>query len=241
MQLLSQSNYRISSSSPSAYGMFLLAVTSHSPSTRKLTRLHLISIDLPILDIPCKWNHMTNIFEADFSFFYLFLVQTFTDNIPLYAYITFSLSSFHLMTSWIISILGAVINNAAMNIHGKIFMDIHFYFTWVWHWASLVAQRLKCLPAMRETWVQSLGREDPLEKEMATHSSILAWRISWMEEPGGLQSMGSQRVGHDWATSLTHDIGVESLDDMINWKFAIWEISKVLVPFYFPTISMWRL
>ena len=56
--------------------------------------------------------------------------------------------------------------------------------------ASLVAQRLKCLPAMWETWVQSLGQEDPLEKEMATHSSILAWRIPWMEELGGLQSMG---------------------------------------------------
>ena len=63
-------------------------------------------------------------------------------------------------------------------------------------WASLVAQRLKHLPATQETRVQSLGREDPLEKEMATHSSILAWRIPRMEEPGGLQSMGSQRVGH---------------------------------------------
>ena len=62
--------------------------------------------------------------------------------------------------------------------------------------ASLVAQRLKRLPGMQETWVRSLGREDPLEKEMATHSSALAWRIPWMEEPGGLQSMGSQRVGH---------------------------------------------
>ena len=60
--------------------------------------------------------------------------------------------------------------------------------------ASLVAQRLKCLPARWETWVQSLGQEDPLEKEMATHSSILAWRIPWMEEPGGLQSKGLQRV-----------------------------------------------
>ena len=56
---------------------------------------------------------------------------------------------------------------------------------------------------MRETWFQSLGQEDPLEKEMATHSSILAWRIPWTEEPGRLQSMGSQRVGHDWATSLS--------------------------------------
>ena len=64
-------------------------------------------------------------------------------------------------------------------------------------WASLVAQRLKPLPAMRETWVLSLGWEDPLEKGMATHSSTLAWRIPWTEEPGGLQSTGSQRVGHD--------------------------------------------
>ena len=56
---------------------------------------------------------------------------------------------------------------------------------------------VKCLPAMRETWVRSLGGEDPLEKEMATHSSILAWKIPWTEEPARLQSMGSQRVGHD--------------------------------------------
>ena len=62
--------------------------------------------------------------------------------------------------------------------------------------ASLVAQRIKHLPAMQETWVQSLGWKDPLEKEVATHSSILAWRIPWTEEPGGLQSTGSQRVRH---------------------------------------------
>ena len=61
---------------------------------------------------------------------------------------------------------------------------------------------VKCLPTMRETQVQSLGQEDLLEKEIATHSSILAWKIPWMEEPGRLQSMGSQRVGHDWVTSL---------------------------------------
>ena len=59
-----------------------------------------------------------------------------------------------------------------------------------------MAQTVKRLPTMWETWVQSLGREDLLEKEMATHSSILAWKIPWMEEPGRLQSMGSQRVGH---------------------------------------------
>ena len=64
-------------------------------------------------------------------------------------------------------------------------------------WISLVAQMVKRLATMWETWVQFLGQEDLLEKEMATHSSILAWRISWMEKPGRLQSMGSQRVGHD--------------------------------------------
>ena len=60
-----------------------------------------------------------------------------------------------------------------------------------------MAQRVKRLPAMRETWVQSLGREDLLEKEMATHSSTPAWKIPWTEKPGRLQSTGSQRVEHD--------------------------------------------
>ena len=60
-----------------------------------------------------------------------------------------------------------------------------------------MAQTVKCLPAMQETWVQSWGQEDPLEKEMATHSSVLAWRIPGMAEPGGLPSMGLHRVGHD--------------------------------------------
>ena len=63
--------------------------------------------------------------------------------------------------------------------------------------ASLMAQTVKRLPAMWETWVQSLGQEYPLEKEMATHSSTLAWKIPWTEKPGRLQSMGLQRVGHD--------------------------------------------
>ena len=63
--------------------------------------------------------------------------------------------------------------------------------------ASLVAQMVKRLPAMWGTWVQSLGREDTLEKDMAIHSSTLAWKIPWMEEPGRLPSMGLQRVGHD--------------------------------------------
>ena len=61
----------------------------------------------------------------------------------------------------------------------------------------MVSQLVKNLPAMQETWVRFLGRRDPLEKEMATHTSFLAWRIPWTEEPGGLQSMELQRVGHD--------------------------------------------
>ena len=64
-------------------------------------------------------------------------------------------------------------------------------------WAFLVAQLVNNTPAMQETWVRSLGREDLLEEAMATHSNILAWRIPWTEEPGGLQFMGSHRVGHD--------------------------------------------
>ena len=71
----------------------------------------------------------------------------------------------------------------------------------IWgQWSSLGAQIVKNLPAMQETWVLPLGWEDPLEKRMSTRSSICAWRIPWTEEPGRLQSMGSQRVGHDWAT-----------------------------------------
>ena len=75
---------------------------------------------------------------------------------------------------------------------------------YMFQWMSLlifksVAQAVKRLPAIWETWVRSLGREDPLEKEMATHSSTLSWKIPWMEEPGGLQSMGSLKVRHDWS------------------------------------------
>ena len=64
-------------------------------------------------------------------------------------------------------------------------------------WAFLMAEMVKNLPAMQETWVQSQAREDPLEKGMAIHSSVLAWGIPWTEEPGGLQSIESQRVRHD--------------------------------------------
>ena len=68
-------------------------------------------------------------------------------------------------------------------------------------WGFPVTQTAKNLPAMQETWVQSLGQKDPLDKGMATPSNILAWRILWTEEPGGLQSMGSQRIRHDLVTN----------------------------------------
>ena len=73
---------------------------------------------------------------------------------------------------------------------------------------SLVAQTVKRLSTMWETWVQSLGWEDPLEKEMAIHSSTIAWKIPWTEEPDRLQSMGSQRVRHNWATSLSLSLSI---------------------------------
>ena len=66
-----------------------------------------------------------------------------------------------------------------------------------------MSQRVKLLPAMQDTWVRSLGWEDPLEKEKATHSGTLAWKTPWTEKPGRLQSMGSQRAGHERATSLS--------------------------------------
>ena len=81
--------------------------------------------------------------------------------------------------------------NLKRNISISISISISIYMT------SLVAQTVKRLPAMRETWVQFLGREDPLEKEMAINSSTLAWKIPWTEEPDRLQNMGSKRVGHD--------------------------------------------
>ena len=80
--------------------------------------------------------------------------------------------------------------------------------------ASLVAQMVKNLPAMPESWVQFLSQADPLEKEMATHSSTLAWRIPWREEPGGLQFKGSQRVKQNWETN-THNAGLRWWD--VRW------------------------
>ena len=90
--------------------------------------------------------------------------------------------------------------------------------------ASLVAQRVKRLPAMQETWVRSPGQEDPLEVELATHFSTLAWRIPWREEPGRLQSMGSQRVRHDRATFHFHfQSWASQVAQMVNCLPAMWE------------------
>ena len=86
---------------------------------------------------------------------------------------------------------------------------------------SLVAQTVKNLLAMHETWVWFLGQEDPLEKQIATHSSILAWRISWAKEPCRLQSMGLQRVGHDWInnTFTFHQIYFEFTEITMSFFF----------------------
>ena len=87
-------------------------------------------------------------------------------------------------------------------------------------WASLVAQTVENPPAMQETWVGFLGREDPLEKGMATHSSIPAWRIPWTEEPGGIQSMESQRVRHDRSDlARTHTNLSSPISDLIGICF----------------------
>ena len=92
------------------------------------------------------------------------------------------------------------------------------------HWLSLVAQMVRRLPAMWETRVLFLGREDPLEKETAIHSSTPAWKIPWTEEPDRLQSMGSQRVGHDSTTSLSASWTM--LKSLIVWITTNWKILK---------------
>ena len=97
--------------------------------------------------------------------------------------------------------------------------NVTTYHTWSapsFLFSSLVAQTIKCLPITRETWVQYLGQGDPLEKAMAPHSSTLARKIPWTEEPGRLQSMGSQRVGQDWVTSLSFFLLKQHLK-IISW------------------------
>ena len=112
------------------------------------------------------------------------------------------------------------------------------------NWAYLVAQWLKNLPAVQETWVLSLGQEDPLEKEVANHSSILAWTIPPREEPGSVQFMGLQRVGHDWATDThTHKgnytyPGATCLDESPTLSFTSWiTLGKSLTPRSFSLVK----
>ena len=129
--------------------------------------------------------------------------------------------------------------------------------------ASLLAQTVKHLPTVQETRLRSLGWEDPLENEMATHSSTLAWKIPWTEEPGRLQSMGSQRVGHDWATSLhfihipiytkvltnTRTRGYNKVEKsreyiilylriLVSLTLIYWEIAKYLWSFPIPSLHL---
>ena len=119
-----------------------------------------------------------------------------------------------------------------------IYMHIHVYTytnclcTYIW--ASLVAQMVKCLPTMWETQVWSLDWDDPLEKEMATHSSTLSWKIPRMEEPGRLQSMGSRRVRHNWATSLSLRLYI-----YINISLHTCFISHTHTPTYKHVCAQW--
>ena len=106
----------------------------------------------------------------------------------------------------------------------------------------LVAQTVKRLPTMRETRVWSLGWEDPLEKEMATHSSTLAWKFPWMEERGRLQSMRSQRVGNDWATSLhftsiTHHLSKHK-QNKTKWYKQMYHLSGLSNLHWLPSPSL---
>ena len=102
------------------------------------------------------------------------------------------------------------IHNCLLSTWNVVIVIKNWILTFSFNYAFLVAQMVKNLPAMQETQVQFLGQEDPLEKGMATQSSILPWRIPWTEEPGGLQSTGSQRVRHDWATNTTTTINLDS-------------------------------
>ena len=93
-----------------------------------------------------------------------------------------------------------------------------------WDWASLVAQLVKNPPAMQETWVQSLGWEDPLEEGKATHSSILAWRIPWT-----VQSMGLQRVGHDWVTFTFNNLSGDTNEIHLIYIMKYVNVQKICI------------
>ena len=121
-----------------------------------------------------------------------------TFHVPM-QYCSYSIKTCFYFTSpihnWVLFLFGSI---------PSLFVELFLHWYPVAYWAptNLVAQTVKHLPTRQEIWVWSLGGEDPLEKQMATHSSTLAWKIPWTEESGRLQSMGLQRVEHDWATSL---------------------------------------
>ena len=102
------------------------------------------------------------------------------------------------------SFISSALEDVTLKKKSENFLKKHLIACVYTYMTSLVAQTVKRLPTMQETWVQSLGWEDLLEKEMATHSSILAWKIPWMEESGRLQTMVSQRIGHNGVTSCVY-------------------------------------
>ena len=110
------------------------------------------------------------------------------------------------------------------------FCPTWFYLFIFYYWASVVAQMVKKLPAVQETWVWSLGRENSLEKEMATHSTILACEIPWTEEPGGLQPTGLQRVGHDWAAEHTLSFCSCTGSLLLLWGLSLVVVSRGCSP-----------
>ena len=104
---------------------------------------------------------------------------------------------FNLNAEYIVRNSGLEEAQAGIKMAGRNINNLRYAYDTILMTASLLAQTVKRLPAIWETWLRSLGQEDPLEKEMAPHSSTLAWKTPWMEEPGRLQSVGSQRVEHD--------------------------------------------
>ena len=130
-----------------------------------------------------KWNFVGKVMSLFF-------------NMPSRFVIVFLPRSKHLLISWLQSLSAVILEPKKIKS-----VTVSIVSPSIWHEVInrtfLVAQTVKCLPTMQETWVQSLGREDLLEKAMATHSNTLAWKIPWAEKPGRLQSMGSLAVGHD--------------------------------------------
>ena len=130
--------------------------------------------------------------------------------------------------------LSQAISCQVIHLHFHLFSK---YLLGPFHKSSLVAQTVKCLLTTRETWVRSLGWEDLLEKEMATHSSILAWKIPWTEEPGRLQSMGLQRVGHDWATFTLLLLYFRKPGTVFNWWTELKTIAALICTYI---ITCWH-